>query len=444
MRRLLIGCLLVLVVSFTCAALVLADSGEVALEQQPPLPVGTVITTQNWQQYKDYMPFWMQIFFSGQYAYKLAPDQQVVVGPPTIRPFPQEYEKNTEKYGGQTDLKMLPNGGTVLQNYTAGIPFPHPTNPNIGDKIIWNLWFHYFPRVEAEAPLYIFLIDKYHQVYQQNVLVDYMQLGHVSDPGQPIYTPQAKGIDQAQYVEVLEPEQSKYTVSLVLFFTDTTRVQENWSFVPSLRRPLRLSAAARCAPALGTDVTYEDARTGFSMMPSDTTVTLVAHKMMLMMNGLQPAYPAAIDFTDANTSLVWELKKGIPWPPAPSKWDLGETWVVDAKRVPDKLVGYCYGNRRIYLDAQHYRLSGEDLYDMGGKLWKTAFMFSRLHPDGYGGMYDTGEGDLIFTMIDFQNLHESVNDHFVLGADRTNTQVDPAYWSVTRYASPSGLLEIMK
>src|ERR1700692_247314 len=106
MRRLLIGFLLLLVFSFTGAALANADSSEVPLEQQPPLPEGTVITTQNWQQYKDYMPLWMQILFSGEYAYKLAPDQQVVVGPPTIKALPKEYAKNTEKYSGQVSLKV--------------------------------------------------------------------------------------------------------------------------------------------------------------------------------------------------------------------------------------------------------------------------------------------------------------------------------------------------
>ena len=30
------------------------------MEKQAPLPVGTVINTQNWQQYKDYMPGWMK------------------------------------------------------------------------------------------------------------------------------------------------------------------------------------------------------------------------------------------------------------------------------------------------------------------------------------------------------------------------------------------------
>jgi uncharacterized protein DUF1329 len=159
MRRRLIGFLLVLVFSFSGAALVLADSGEVPLEHQPPLPVGTVITTQNWQQYKDFMPLWMQVLFGGQYAFKLAPNQQVVVGPPTIKPYPKEYEKNTEKYSGQTSLKVLPDGGTVAQNYTAGLPFPHPTTPNIADKLLWNFWYRYLPRVE-EGPQHHLIVDR--------------------------------------------------------------------------------------------------------------------------------------------------------------------------------------------------------------------------------------------------------------------------------------------
>jgi hypothetical protein len=169
MRRLLIGFLLVLVFSFTGAALALADSGEVPLEQQPPLPEGTVITTQNWQQYKDYMPFWMQVVFSGQYAFKLLPSQQVVVGPPTKKSVPKEYAKDTEKYSSQVGLKVLPDGGTVIQNYTAGQPFPHPTNPNIADKILWDFWYRYLPRVEISRVANVLLVDKYHQIFPQVV-----------------------------------------------------------------------------------------------------------------------------------------------------------------------------------------------------------------------------------------------------------------------------------
>jgi hypothetical protein len=232
MRRLVLGFLLISVFSFAGTASVLADSGEIRLAQQPPLPEGTVITTQNWQQYKDYMPLWMQIIFSGQYAYSLGPNQQVVVGPRTATPFPKEYATNTEKYSGQVGLKVLPDGGTVIQNYTAGLPFPHPTNPNVGDKLLWDLWYRYIPRVEMAQSANLMLVDKYHQIFRQVTMYDYMRLAHVNEPGLPIYTPEAQNIDLALYTEIISPEQSKYTAALVLYFTDPTRIQEIWSFVP--------------------------------------------------------------------------------------------------------------------------------------------------------------------------------------------------------------------
>src|ERR1700686_95043 len=75
--------------------------GEMPMEKQAPLPVGTVITTQNWEQYKDYMPLWMQWVFSGQYGFKLAPNQNVTVGPTIPKVLPKKYAADTEKYSGQ-------------------------------------------------------------------------------------------------------------------------------------------------------------------------------------------------------------------------------------------------------------------------------------------------------------------------------------------------------
>jgi hypothetical protein len=40
-------------------------------------------------------------------------------------------------------------------------------------------------------------------------------------------------------------------------------------------------------------------------------------------------------------------------------------------------------------------------------------------------------------------VHQTVSE-ILNGANNVNTQVAPAYWSVERYASPTGLLEIMK
>jgi Protein of unknown function (DUF1329) len=172
--------------------------------------------------------------------------------------------------------------------------------------------------------------------------------------------------------------------------------------------------------------------------------------MTLMMVSIQPPYPAHIDFTDPKTLHLWGTDKDVKWPPQPAKWELGDTWVVEVAPTPDKLAGYCYGNRRMYIDAQDFHMPGEEMYDMGGKLWKIASIFSRLHPNGYGDMIDTGSGNYLFDILDLQNVHQSIteesNDGGIPGTNGNldNTQVEQPLWSVGRYASPTGLLEIMK
>jgi Protein of unknown function (DUF1329) len=454
MRRLLIGVLLVVVVSLSGVVSAFADSsgaslgqqtagsypGEMPMEKQAPLPVGTVITTQNWEQYKDYMPGWMQIVFSGQYFYKLAPDQQIVVGPTIPKTLPKAYVANTEKYSGQVRLKELPEGATLIQNYTAGLPFPNPAEPDLGGKLLWNLWYRYYPRLEVADTLLI-LIDQYNNRFREEVVSNFQRLGHLSEPGLPIFTPEAPNIDLALYTEIVAPEQSKYTVGLILYFLDPTRVQETWSFVPSLRRPLRLSASARCAPSVGTDAALEDQRAGFNLLVSDMVAQPVAHKMTLMMNHLEPKFPTLIDFLDPKLFHQWGVDQGVAWPIAPNKWELEETYIIDVKRVPSKLAGYCYGNRRVNLDAVDYQMSGEELSDMNGKPWKLFFMNKRPRSNSYGDLYETGIADILENIMDLQNRHYSFVPIF---HGRSNSDAPKEYWDTVRYASPTGLLEIMK
>jgi hypothetical protein len=90
---------------------------------------------------------------------------------------------------------------------------------------------------------------------------------------------------------------------------------------------------------------------------------------------------------------------------------------------------------------QDYHLSGQDMYDMSDKLWKLIILFCRLHPNGYGDMYETGTGNWEYSISDLQNVHQTVADE--LYSNTANTDVAPDLWSVSRYASPTGLLEVM-
>jgi hypothetical protein len=58
------------------------------------------------------------------------------VGPTIPKSLPKAYLANTEKYSSQVRLQELPEGATLVQNYTAGRPFPHPTEPDLGGKLL--------------------------------------------------------------------------------------------------------------------------------------------------------------------------------------------------------------------------------------------------------------------------------------------------------------------
>jgi hypothetical protein len=50
-------------------------------EHQPDVPIGTKITMQNWQQYKQVLPLGMIKLFEGQYFWKMPPGVEMEVGP---------------------------------------------------------------------------------------------------------------------------------------------------------------------------------------------------------------------------------------------------------------------------------------------------------------------------------------------------------------------------
>ena len=60
------------------AIVVVTGAGAQQTEGSVP-PPGTVITMQNWQQYKDVMEQGLQILFSGQYFWKFPADFQMEI-----------------------------------------------------------------------------------------------------------------------------------------------------------------------------------------------------------------------------------------------------------------------------------------------------------------------------------------------------------------------------
>jgi hypothetical protein len=76
--------------------------------------------------------------------------------------------------------------------------------------------------------------------------------------------PEAAGAYLTEWSMVEEPEQFKYIAELTIFYQDVKREEDNYIFVPALRRSLRTSTTARCAPGGTTDFTKDDNRAAFN------------------------------------------------------------------------------------------------------------------------------------------------------------------------------------
>ncbi len=319
-----------------------------------PIPPGTVITPQNWQQYKAYMADGMQELFAGTYHWKMPPDVRMVVGASSHYPPPAVFIENTRKYSSSVKIKDLPDGGHYIDGYVAGRPFPDPADPLKGYKILVDLWYRYVPYLLCGDDNMDYLINGAGNVTTIRNAIVLRRLSHISDSTQPIDDPHAQGIDYSQWRMLLEPEQEKYTQTLTLYYVDQTRPEDDFLFLPSMRRVIRESSNSRCAPASGTDFVFDDFRGGFNGGVTRFQADYLRDQSILSLVNSDPA-------NYGNTANYYS---SIMFPkPEVGKWEVRNTRVIDTRRIPSMRAGYCYGKQIMYVDRDTDNLVWKDLYD---------------------------------------------------------------------------------
>ncbi len=412
------------------------------------IPAGTRITTANWQQYRKFMPISLQAFMSGKYFWKMGsgPEDYIEVGPTIPTQLPTKYLADTEKYSGQAQLVKLPNGSYNVKNYSAGIPFPNPTDPDIGGKLLYDLYYTYIPSMYWSSYPVAF-VDRFFNATGSIGIQLFFKLSHVSDTGEPITNPQANGIYISIYDQQITPEQSKYLTSMAIFPDDPNRVPELYVFLPSLRRSLRLSSTARCSPLQGTDWTNDDQRGGFSGIPNWFIPHFLGEKKMLFVahSGWTGNAKESDNYL-ANWVYGGHASGFIK--PQRSKFELRDVYVLDLVPNTDTKSFYCYSHRVLYLDRQlAYTADHVDTWDRNDKLWKLQFVFrgpTTAIPSDLNGqksfvLPSGGENAVIY---DVQADHASVA--WPASPPTLNSAVPEQYHNLSLYALPSGLTQIMK
>jgi Protein of unknown function (DUF1329) len=409
--------------------------------QGPPPPVGIRITMANWQQYKQFMPFGMVKLFEGKYQWKMPANVELDVGPARYGNLPKTWVEATEKYGNQDTVEVLPNGHFKINNYHGGVVFPDPSEPHKGFKILANVFFAHAPAIFGAGPdntSAIWFVDRFGNISEDTFDFIYRQSGWDTDAGFPADEDYAPGTWYTEWFMEETPEQARYTATLALYYKDQEEheVPDNYVFVPSLRRSLRLSASARCSPLFGSEWTNDDAKiNGFNGGTAIFDADFLGDRKqieLVQLNSSSGDFPGN-----------YAMPLGFP-KPSWGKWEIRDATVIDAHRIPSETKGYCYGNRVLWVDKEFWLPYWVDLFDSSHKLWKVA-------------AYENATGDVptmghIWVGVaamnwDLQNTHVTIWSPWGNPQHRghwLNRLTPVEYQDGIKFGSPAGLMQILR
>jgi hypothetical protein len=420
------------------------------LSDQPSTAPGTKITMHNWPRYRQFMSQGMIALFEGSHFWRMPEDIAIEIGPTISIALPQKYQQDTRSNADRVRLVRQPDGGYVPSGYVAGVPFPEPLKGDpalIGERIFWDLYYRYQPRVQG-AENFSYSIDRAGNMTQtsESTYVQ-SQLTYLSDPGMPATAPGAESsLFTAKFNEQVSPEQSKYSTLLDLLPADPTRLDELYEYVPTLRRSLRLSQAARCAPVFGSDYLVDDENNGPPGLPQLFKVDYLGEqKVLALVHATPGAFEAAGTAVDLNPRYYYPGGAGVvPFPrPSAGRWELRDSYVIALERLPQFSNGYCYGKRILYVDKENYFAGAQlDLYDSSGQLFKSQLVFSYPEPIP-GTEHDAAQlvaGSNTSFLINFKDRHLSLEPN--LRACINSECARNGYLDIRRYASPDGLMKI--
>lgn len=389
--------------------------------------------------------------FEGKHFWHLPKDLRLEVGPTIPIPLPRRYVADTAEYSNRVRLVRSWTGGYVPTGYIAGLPFPRPLEGDpvlAGQRIFWDAYYRYQPRVQS-APGFSYTLDRFGNMTQTSEVraVD-SQLDYLSDIAYPHTIPDGVPYYFARFEEQLAPEQGKYSAILDLIPSDPTKLDELYEYVPTLRKSLRLSQAARCAPVFGSDYLIDDENGGPPGLPQLFQIDYLGEKKILALEHARPeSFESPATPTQLDGDYYYSGGEGIvPFPkPAMGKWELRDTYVLSLKRLPQFARGYCYSDRVIYVDKENYFGAGElDLYDSPGKLSKTqlVFLYPVPIPAPGGDLAELLAGPYIGLLVNFRNKHVTVSPYLRSCVDSECSTA--GYLDISRYASPEGLMKIMQ
>jgi len=318
----------------------------ISAEPQP----GDVIDASNVEQYADYFPYFVQRYIKDGWGFVEPTVVHVGANEPNIPP--KAFRDLTEKNKGKAKL----NPGEWLTGWEGGFPFPDPKEPNLAEKILWNANYHW----RSDAYVYP---DNYTGttcrkrgtlVYGEGANTYLFWKGRtVIDPKPNL--PNNSNNFYFTSILFLRTPPSK-DMKILTWRYDDARNDDMWTYIPTLRRTLRMISSERQNPVSGTATTWDDFY-GFEGKITQYTPTFIGeHKLLYLSN--QQSW--------AEGKLVKGLQHPLLAGPD-DPWDLVEFWEVDVRhkspRSPEQ-------KKTLWVSKETYHVPYAQIYDRQGNLWK--------------------------------------------------------------------------
>jgi len=322
-----------------------------------------------------------------------------VVAPKKVE-WPRAYRDATEAYSSQVKLSAQRD---LLENYVAGMPFPNidPNDPEAATKIMWN--YQYKPLLTDDVLMRDFQVPSGPLTFTAPMELDREFM--VGDLRRLYYNgrlfvdpkPELPNPDAVRYKEILSPLVAPFDMkgvgALDIRYISAARQDDNWLYVPAIRRVRRMSTAQRSDSLFGQD-TDQDSYWGFSGHIAWSDWKLIGIKDELGVlhreNYRAQRCPGGADFVFCDN---WEKRK---------------VYVVEGT---SKLPQYAYGKRVLFLDTEAWVVLHSDIYDKRGELWKIWIEYFTYRKQSNPGSKIVYEDEMGFTsaeMIDTQMQHATL------------------------------------
>jgi hypothetical protein len=291
----------------------------------------------------------------------------------------QAYQAASTKFAGQAKI----GPGASLENHTAGQPFAMDKidckgDPQAGAKIIWNFdhqwegdgsnsryYYSYWDRGE-ELPLY------YEGTAKTISLSRRVEPEYLDTQGGDMFRGERR--KNAFGIEVDAPFDARGILVMTYRYkeserpTASTKNDDTWVYVPTLRRVRRISSAQRTDAVSGTDFTFDDLRSFSGIVPQYEWTCLGEMDLLAPVNSKVAAYPYKKDHNFGPYGLSY----------ADDRWELRHA--VKVRFVPNNS-DHPYHHKDIYIDKQSMIPLYSFAYDRKEELWKIIWHNHRWSGD---------------------------------------------------------------